>query len=177
MSRDPDESPGLHADVDLERYVPSRIGTVDLTTWSIAGPDVPGPGGDMCLFLCGNEPREFADALGIPLDRVNVAVSLGERGGIGGIAFRAKGVPTSKLADAGAKISGGVVGGGFPLPMTVAGRDVTYLVRMDRGQYLVPVDDVLVFLYGEPPTADPGQTDAAGVVPRQVVELIEALPR
>lgn len=131
----------------------------------------------MCLVLCGNEPREFAKALGIPLDRVTVAMAMSDRGGIGGIAFRATGVDTDRLAAAGAAISGGVVGGGFPIQLTVAGRPVTYLQRLDRGQYLVAVDDVLVFLYGDPPSASSGGTSADLTVPPDVGGLIDALPR
>ena len=158
--------------------MPAQVGTVDLLRWSIAGPDVPPAGGDMCLFLCGNEPREFADALGIPLDRVTVAMAMGEQGGVGGVAFRAKDVPTNRLAAAGVAISGGVVGGGGPsFAMTAAGRKVTYLYRLGRGQYLIPSGDVLVFLYGEPPTTAPGKISPKGTVPPDVVALIDALPR
>jgi hypothetical protein len=166
-----------HADVDLERYVPPQIGGVGLDQFSLAGPNVPPAGGDMCLFLCGNEPREFADALGIPLARITVALAMSEHGAIGGIAFRAKGVATDRLAAAGAAISGGVVGGGPSFPMKVAGRDVTYVARLGRGQYLIPIDDVLVFLYGEPPVTAPGHISPTGTVPPDVVSLIEALPR
>jgi hypothetical protein len=75
-------------------------------------------------------------------------------------------------------ISGGVVGGGGPsFPMTVAGRGVVYLDRLGRGQYLVPIGDVLVFLYGEPPTTGPGQISTGGAVPPGAVALVEALPR
>ena len=131
----------------------------------------------MCLGLCGNEPREFADALGIPLDRVTVAMAVSEQLGIGGIAFRARDVATDRLAAAAAAISGGVVGGGAPIPMTVAGREVTFLYRLGRGQYLIPTGDVLVFLYGEPPMAGPGEISPNGTVPPELVDLIEALPR
>ena len=175
----PAASPNLpHADADLERYVPARVGTVELLRWSLAGPDVPPAGGDLCLLLCGNEPREFADALGIPLDRVTVALAMADQGGIGGVAFRAKGVATDRLADAGVAIGGGVVGGGGPsFPLTVAGRNVTYLYRLGRGQYLIPIGDVLVFLYGEPPMTAPGEISPRGTVPPDVVTLIDALPR
>ncbi len=132
----------------------------------------------MCLMLCGNEPREFAASLGIPLERVAVAFAMSEAGGIGGVAFRAKGVGTDRLAAAGVAISGGVVGGGGPsFPMTIAGRSVTFLYRTGRGQYLVPIDDVLVFLYGEPPMTSPGHIDPKGAVAPELVALIDALPR
>jgi hypothetical protein len=167
-----------HADVDLERYVPAQIGTVGLVRWSLAGPDVPPAGGDMCLFLCGNEPRDFARALGISLDRVTVALAMSERGGIGGVAFRGRDVATARLTAAGAAISGGVVGGGTPVfAITVAGRSATYLERLGRGQYLVPIRDVLVFLYGEAPMTAPGQISPNGRVAPEVVALIDALPR
>lgn len=174
----PTASPNLpHADADLERYVPAQIGPHGLWRWSLAGPDVPPAGGDVCLFLCGNEPREFADALQIPLDRVTVALAMGDGGGIGGVAFRAKGVATDRLAAAGAAISGGVVGGGPSFPLTVGGRNVTYLDRLGRGQYLIPIGDVLVFLYGDAPMTAPGQISPNGIVPPDVVALIGALPR
>ena len=169
--------PFPHADAGLERYLPGQIGTVELLPWSLAGPDVPPGGGDMCLVLCGNEPREFADALGIPLDRVTVAVASSENLGIGAIAFRAEGVATDRLAAAGAAITGGVVGGGMPIPMTVAGRDVTFLYRMNRGQYLIPTGDVLVFLYGEPPMTAEGGISPTGTVRPELVALIDAVPR
>jgi hypothetical protein len=165
-----------HADVDLERYVPARIGEVELTRMSIAASDLPPAGGDMCILLCGNEPREFAQALGIPLDRVTVALSFGDRGGIGGVAFRASGVTADRLAAAGSAIKGGVVGGGESFPMRVAERDVWFLYRLNRGQYLIPIGDVLVFLYGEAPMTAPGQISPAGTVPPGVVDLIRALP-
>jgi hypothetical protein len=157
--------------------VPTKIGAVELYRFSLAGPDIPPAGGDMCILLCGNEPREFAQALGIPLDRVAVALSMGEQGGIGGVAFRAKGVATDRLAAAGSAIKGGVVGGGVAFPMKVAGRDVWFLYRLNRGQYLIPIGDVLVFLYGEAPMTAPGQISPAGTVPPEVVALIQALPR
>jgi hypothetical protein len=175
----PAASPNLpHADADLERYVPAQIGTVALLRFSFAGPDIPPAGGDMCLLLCGNEPREFADALGVPLDRVTVAMAMGEQGGIGGLAFRAKGIATDRLAAAGAAIKGGVVGGGGPsFPMKVAGRNVTYLDRLGRSQYLIPIGDVLVFLYGEAPMTSPGHISPKGTVSPDLVALIDALPR
>lgn len=166
-----------HADADLERYVPAKLGAVELYRLSFAGPDISSAGGDMCIFLCGNEPREFAEALGIPVDRVTVALSMAERGGIGGVAFRAKGVATDRLAAAGSAITGGVVGGGESFPMKVAGRNVWFLYRLNRGQYLIPIGDVLVFLYGEAPMTAPGQISPAGTVPPGLVALIEALPR
>lgn len=174
-SASPDPYP--HADADLERYLPTQAGSVELLAWSQAGSEIPPAGGDMCLLLCGNEPREFADALGIPLDRVTVAFAVSEQLGIGGIAFRAKGIATDRLADAGAAISGGVVGGGQPLPMTVAGREVTFLYRMNRGQYLIPIDDVLVFLYGEPPMTAEGGISPTGTVHPDLAALIDTLPR
>jgi hypothetical protein len=167
-----------HADADLERYVPARLGSIDLLRWSMAGPDVPPAGGDWCLVLCGNEPREFASALEIDLDQVTIAISMGEAGGIGGVAFRAKGVAADRLEAAGVAISNGVVGGGGPsFPMTVAGRPVTYLDRLGRGQYLVPIDDVLVFLYGDPPVTSPGHISPDGSVAPALVATIDGLPR
>jgi len=169
-----------HADADLERYVPARIGGVELVRLSLPASAFPPAGGsDMCILLCGNEPREFAQALGIPLDRVTVALSVGERGGIGGIAFRAKGVATDRLAAAGSAIKGGVVGGGWAFPLTtkVAGRSVWYLDRLNRGQYLVPIGDVLVFVHGEAPMTAPGRISNEGTIPPGVVALIQALPR
>jgi len=166
-----------HADADLERYVPAKIGAVELYRVSFAGPDIPPAGGDMCILLCGNEPREFAQALGIPLDRVTVALSVGERGALGGVAFRAKGVATDRLAAAGSAIKRGVVGGGEAFPMEVAGRDVWFLYRFNRGQYLIPIGDVLVFLYGEAPMTAPGQISPAGTVAPDLLALIRALPR
>lgn len=174
----PSAGPELpHADADLERFVPAKIGDVELDRLSFAGPDIPPAGGDMCVLLCGNEPREFAQALGIPLDRVTVALSMGERGGIGGVAFRAKGVATDRLAAAGSAIKGGVVGGFESFPLRVADRDVWFLYRLDRGQYLIPIGDVLVFLYGDAPTTASGQISPEGTVPPGVVALIRALPR
>lgn len=109
---------------------------------------------------------------------MTIAVAMGDQGGIGGLAFRAQGVATDRLAAAGLAISRGVVGGHGPsFPMTVAGRSVTYLDRLGRGQYLVPIGDVLVFLYGEPPTTGPGKISPGGTVPPGVVALIEGLPR
>jgi hypothetical protein len=164
-----------HADADLERYVPAKVGTVKLYPMSLPGAAFTG-GSDMCILLCGNEPREFAQALGIPLDRVTVALSVSDSLGIGGVAFRAKGVATERLAAAGSAIKGGVVGGGFgSFPIKVAGRTVWYLDRWDRGQYLVPIGDVLVFLYGEPPVA--GGKISPEAVPPSIVALIRALPR
>jgi hypothetical protein len=158
--------------------VPARIGTVELYRLSFVGPDVPA-GGDVCIFLCGNEPREFADALGIPLDRVTVALSMGgEHLGIGGVAFRARGVATDRLAAAGSAITGGVVGGSAPsFPMEVAGRRVWFLFRFGREQYLIPIGDVLVFVYGDAPMTAAGQFSPEGTVPPSVVTLIRALPR
>jgi hypothetical protein len=61
--------------------------------------------------------------------------------------------------------------------MKVAGRNVWYLYRLGRGQYLIPIGDVLVFLYGDAPMTAPGQISPEGTVPPDVVTLIRALPR
>jgi hypothetical protein len=178
VSVSPASGPELpHADADLERYVPAKIASVELYRLSLAGTDIPPAGSDMCILLCGNEPREFAEALGIPLDRVSVAVSITENLGLGGVAFRARGVATDRLAAAGLAIKNGVVGGGGPsFPMKVAGRRVWYLFQFGRDQYLVPIGDVLVFLYGDAPMTAPGQISPEGTVPPGVVALIRALP-
>lgn len=166
-----------HEDADLERYLPDRMGETPLIRLSMPGSFFM-PGGDFCLLLCGNEPADFAKALGIPIERVTVALATSETGGIGGVAMRAKGVATGQLAAAGVQIKGGVVGGGSgSFPIVVDGRHVTYLDRMDRGQYLVPIGDVLVFLYGEPPTTSPNHISPNGTVPPEVVALIAGLPR
>ena len=118
----------------------------------------------MCLFLCGNEPREFAEALQIPLDRVTVALAMGEQGGIGGVAFRAKGVATERLA-------GGRCGdqgrrGGRRADVSDENRrpERDASRPADRGQYLIPIGDVLVFLYGEAPMTAPGHISPNGSV-------------
>ena len=168
--------PFPHADAGLERYLPGQIGTVELLPWSLAGPDVPPGGGDMCLVLCGNEPREFADALGIPLDRVTVAVASSENLGIGAIAFRAEGVATTA----------GRRGCGdhrrrrwrWDADPDDGCRPRRHVPLPDEPrQHLIPTGDVLVFLYGEPPMTAEGGISPTGTVRPELVALIDAVPR
>jgi hypothetical protein len=133
----------------------------------------------MCLFLCGNEPGDFARSLGVPISAITIAFAIPDGDGlaIGAVAFRAAGAEPEKLIDAGAALRGVVGGEGDPgFPVRIAGRDAYFVDRLGRPQYLVPDGDVLVFLFGEPPTAAPNVISPKGSIPPNVEALVRAMP-
>ncbi len=134
-------------------------------------------GGDMCLVLCGNEPRDFAQEAGVSVDRLTVGLAMADNGGIGAVAFRAPGVEPDRLISAGLAIDGAIGGSGNPsVPMTIAGHRAAFTFRLGRSQYLVAAGDVLVFFFGDPPTDLHGSPSPDGTVPAAIVGLVEALP-
>ena len=112
-------------------------------------------GSDMCLPICGDEPYRYAKELGVGIDDITIAFAISDSLAIGMIAYRAGGAETDRLIPARIAIGGYTGHGGlYDLPVTVAGRPVTYLDsgRGESGEYLMTSHDVLFIVLGEAPT-------------------------
>ena len=167
-----------HADAALEAYLPAEIRGMSLIRFSMPASAFTG-GGDMCLLLCGSEPGDLGRALGVPVDSITVAFAIPDSTGlaIGAIAFRVKGAESAKLVRAGASLNGVVGGGGDPgFPVTIGGRDAYFVARLGRPQYLIPSGDVLVFIFGDPPTTAPNTISPDGSIPPDVEALVRLIP-
>jgi len=138
-------------------------------------------GGDMCLFLCPDEPGRLAKASGVPIERMALAFGIppdasGFAAGV--MAIRFHGVDGRSLVDvrlrAGSHSTPTV---GLPphvVKVRVGTRDVVWATWSpffeDRqGEYLIEHDDVLFVVQGLAPST-------TGTVPDDVALLIEALP-
>ena len=112
-------------------------------------------GSDMCLLICGDEPYRYAKELGVAIDDITIAFAVSDTLGLGMIAYRARGAKTDELIPARIAIGGFTGHGGlYDLPVTVAGRPVTYLDAGmgDSGEYLMTRHDVLFIVLGEAPS-------------------------
>jgi hypothetical protein len=143
-------------------------------------------GGDMCILICGDEPYRYAKELGVGIDDVTIAFAVTDSLGIGMIAYRARGAKTDRLIPARIAI-GGYTGHDdvFDLPVTVAGRPVTYLDsgRGESGEYLMTRHDVLFIVLGEAPskgTCHPGYCASPPpgpwIAPAYVIEALGGVP-
>lgn len=166
------EAPGTpHADPDLEAFLPTLLSNTPLIRTSMPG-SVFTSGSDMCLLICGDEPYRYAKELGVGIDDVTIAFSVSDSLGIGMIAYRARGAKTDRLIPARIAIGGYTGHGGlYDLPVTVAGRPVTYLDAGmgTSGEYLMTRHDVLFIVLGAAPTKDRS-------VPAYVTEALGGVP-
>lgn len=181
------EAPGTpHVDPALEAFLPQAApsGAFLLRT-SMPG-SVFTSGSDMCLLICGDEPYRYAKELGVGIDDITIAFAISDTLGLGMIAYRARGAKTDRLIPARIAIGGYTGHGGlYDLPVTVAGRPVTYLDggMGDTGEYLMTRHDVLFIVLGEAPTKGtcrPGfcASPPAGpwTVPAYVIDALGGVP-
>src|SRR5688572_18516392 len=149
------EAPGTpHVDPALEAFLPQARSGVFLIRTSMPG-SVFTSGSDMCLLICGDEPYRYAKELGVGIDDITIAFAISDTLGLGMIAYRARGAKTNELIPARIAIGGYTGHGGlYDLPVTVAGRPVTYLDggMGDTGEYLMTRHDVLFIVLGEAPS-------------------------
>ena len=174
-----------HVDPELEAYLPTRLSGTPLIRTSIQGSVFTG-GSDMCILICGDEPYRYAKELGVDIDDITIAFAVSESLGIGMIGYRARGASLDRLIPARIAI-GGYTGHAhlYDLPVTVAGRPVTYLDAGmgTSGEYLMARHDVLFIVLGEAPTKGtcrPGSCASPRpgpwTVPAYVVDAIGGIP-
>lgn len=143
-------------------------------------------GSDMCLLICGDEPYRYAKELGVGIEDVTIAFAISDSLGIGMIAYRARGAKTDRLIPARIAIGGYTGHGGlYNLPVTVAGREATYLDAgiATSGEYLMTRHGVLFIVLGEAPSKGhcrPGscasQPPGPWTVPAYVTEALGGVP-
>jgi len=143
-------------------------------------------GSDMCLLICGDEPYRYAKELGVGIDDITIAFAVSDTLGLGMIAYRARGAKADQLIPARIAVGGYTGHGGlYDLPVTVAGRPVTYLDggMGDSGEYLMTRHDVLFIVLGEAPskgTCRPGfcmsPPPGPWTVPAYVTEALGGVP-
>ena len=167
-----------HVDPELEAILPARIGDTKLIRISVAGSGFVG-GGDVCSFVCPEEPRLMAESVGKTRDDLTVAVAYDEDDGIVGrfvvTAFRVRGVTGAQLRDG--RISMYEPDGAFPIigDEQVAGRTVTVAVTWwapSTTEYMVATDEALIMIRAPSPENTTGEIS----VPDLVVTIVEALP-
>jgi hypothetical protein len=186
MPMPPAEAPGTpHVDPDLEASLPALLSGTPLIRMSVHG-SVFTSGSDMCLLICGDEPYRYAKELGVGIDDITIAFAISDSLGIGMIAYRARGAKADRLIPARIAIGGYTGHGGlYDLPVTVAGRPVTYLDggMGDTGEYLMTRHDVLFIVLGEAPskgTCRPGfcasPPPGPWTVPAHVIDALGGVP-
>jgi hypothetical protein len=174
-----------HVDPALEAFLPQTASGAFLLRTSMPG-SVFTSGSDMCLLICGDEPYRYAKELGIGIDDITIGFAISDSLGLGMIAYRARGAKTDELIPARIAIGGYTGHGGlYHLPVTVAGRPVTYLdAGMGQtGEYLMTRHDVLFIVLGEAPskgTCHPGfcasPPPGPWTVPAYVTEALGGVP-
>jgi hypothetical protein len=165
--------------------LPRLLSGTALTRFSTTG-SVFTSGSDMCLLICGDEPYRYAKELGVGIDEITIAFAVSDSLGIGMIAYRARGAKTDGLIPARIAIGGYTGHGGlYDLPVTVAGRQATYLDAGfgQNGEYLMTRQDVLFIVLGEAPGTDkchPGSCESRPPgpwpVPVYVTEALGGVP-
>jgi hypothetical protein len=151
-----------HADPELEAFLPAVLSNTSLTRMSVQGSFFTA-GSDMCILICGDEPYRYAKELGVSIDDVTIAFAVSDSLGVGMIAYRARGAKADRLIPARIAIGGYTGHGGlYNLPVSVAGRQATYLDAgmASSGEYLMTRHDVLFIVLGEAPsngTCHPGR--------------------
>src|SRR6476660_1335320 len=180
------EVPGTpHVDPALEAFLPQTAPGAFLIRTSMPG-SVFTSGSDMCFLICGDEPYRYAKELGVGIDDITIAFAVSDTLGIAMIAYRARGAKTDRLIPARIAIGGYTGHGGlYQLPVTVAGRRVTYLDggMGETGEYLMTRHDVLFIVLGEAPskgTCHPGSCTSPPpgpwTVPAYVTQALGGIP-
>ena len=170
---------------DLEAMLPANVGGVPLQRFS-APAALYDTGGDMCVLLCPGEPRRLADAAGVPLEKVTVAVAFPPRDSTfrsGVIAIRFDGLDAKRspvdvrLKAGGHTYSPSAAPDLAPVtkPLKIGSQTVTWVTwppfyQPEQGEYLTSNGDVLFIVVGTPP-------DKAGKVPDDVRAMVAALPQ
>jgi len=170
---------------DLEALLPSAIDGVPLQRFS-APAALYDTGGDICALLCPGEPTRLAEAAGVPLEKVTVAVAFPARNASlrsGVIAIRFDGLdPKRSPVDVRLKAGGHTFSPSSApdLPpdarqLKVGSRAVTSVLwppfyQPEQGEYLISSRDVLFIVIGTAPAKD-------GTVSADVRKLVEALPK
>ena len=167
-----------HVDPALEGLLPTRIGDAKLSRGSAAGASFPG-GGDMCGFVCPDEPRLLAEAVGATRDDMTVAYAFEQVDGRQGryllVAFRVRGV-------SGAQLRAGRISLYHPDPpypivrdVRVADRTVTVAMHWwapNSTEFMVVEDDALIMIVAGAPEDTTGKVS----VPDAVATVVKALP-
>jgi hypothetical protein len=168
---------------DLEAMLPSTVGGVPLQRFS-APAALYDTGGDICALLCPGEPTRLAEAAGVPIEEVSVAVAFPPRDSTlrsGVIAIRFDGLDTKRSPvdvrlKAGGHIASAAAAGLPPevKQLKVGPRTITWVTwppmyDASQGEYLLSNGNVLFIVVGTPP-------DKAGKVPDDVRAMVEALP-
>lgn len=167
-------------DAALEAMLPSSLRNVPLTRYSVPitwfATD-----GDMCSFVCPEEPVRLSAASGVDPAAIVFGVAYADRSSdlkAAIMALRFPKIPTAQLVDIRVK-ERGPIGTTADLPtdtrpLTVGSRAVTWATYPpfydeEGGEYLLATGDVLFIVVGAPPTA-------AGAVPDDVKLAIGSLP-
>jgi hypothetical protein len=167
-----------HVDPSLEALLPARVGDAKLIRSSAAGTSFTG-GGDVCFYVCPDEPRLMAESVGATREDLTVAFAYDRvDGGLGRyllVAFRVRGA-------SGAELRTGRISLYHPDPpypivgdVQVAGRTVTVAMHWwapNSTEYLVVRDDALIMIVA----AAPEDTTGKLAVPDAVATLVKALP-
>ena len=170
---------------DLEAMLPSAVDGVALQRFS-APAALYDTGGDICALLCPGEPTRLAEAAGVPLEKVTVAVAFPARNASlrsGVIALRFDGLDAKRSPVDVRLKAGGHTFSPSSAPdlrpdarqLKVGSRAVTWVLwppfyQPDQGEYLVSSRDVLFIVIGTAPAKD-------GLVPDDVRAMVEALPK
>jgi hypothetical protein len=165
-----------HSDPALEAMLPEQVrGVVMLRS---SGPLInAGGSGDLCALMCSDAPRRFAEAAGLSIDDLNVAVAYPEDGALAVIivAIRFPGVATNRLIDI-RLMAGPRSGGSFEIEkqaIKVGTRTILWTTywpwyKPYDNEYLYASGDVLYLLLGAPPVG--------GEAPQDVVLAVDQLP-
>jgi hypothetical protein len=168
---------------DLEAMLPSAINGVPLQRFS-APAVLYDTGGDICALLCPGEPTRLAEAAGVPVEKLTVAVGFPARDSTlrsGVIAIRFEGLdPKRSPVDVRIKAGGHTTPYRVDdlvaraVPLKVGARTITWVTwpafyRPEQGEYLLSSGDVLFIVVGTTPDKD-------GRIPDDVRSMVEALP-
>ena len=140
----------------FEEILPAELEGRALVRFGVPGIAAP-TGGDMCWFVCPNEPHRIAAELKVSMDAVDLGVSvLDTPDGIMIVAMRFKGVSTDRLIQARIVTSTRPEGApGQRRELTIAGKQVTlvdygpfgaYGSHANASEFLFAKDDVLFIL-------------------------------
>jgi hypothetical protein len=97
----PSPTPDVHADPDLEGYLPATIGGVTMDRASVEASEITATaGGDFFILFSPYEVLAFAHELGVSPDDMTLAITGGRAAGVLMYAYGAPGVPAQRMLDA-----------------------------------------------------------------------------